>query len=78
MINIKNLPKHTIILEPQKIYNCAIIKYDGVLYYSLSKLVDSFYKNTDLSYFEIIEHLEYNTWGYSPKNWPILIDDLHE
>tara|TARA_R110002020_G_scaffold422212_1_gene631387 strand:+ start:681 stop:914 length:234 start_codon:yes stop_codon:yes gene_type:complete len=77
-MNIENLPDNTIILEPQNIYNHAIIKYDGVLYYSLDKLVDSFSEHTDLSYGEIIEHLEYNTWGYTPHDWPILIDDLNE
>ncbi len=72
------LPDGAIILEPQNIYNDGIIKFDGVLYYSLHLLVESFLEKTDLSYGEIIEHLEYNTWGYCPENWPKLIDDLNE
>ena len=78
MIDIEELPVGTIILEPQHIFNDAIIGFDGVLLYSLEKLVESFQRKTELSYGEIIEHLEYNTWGYTPEDWPILVDDIHE
>ena len=75
-MTISELPKGTIILEPQKIFNKAIVKYDGVLYYSLSKLVESFMEQTDLEYEQVIEHLFFNTWGYCPQDWPKYIDDL--
>ena len=77
-MKISELPEGTIILEPQKIFNSAIIKYDGVLYYSLSKLIESHMEQTDLEYLDVIEHLYHNTWGYCPEDWPILIDDLNE
>ncbi len=75
MIDVQNLPPGTIILEPQNIYNDAIVKFDGVLFYSLAKLIDSYLAKTELSYHEIIEHLDYNTWGYCPEDWPVLVDD---
>jgi len=76
MINGFKVPDGTIILEPQRIFNDAVVGIDGVLLYSLSKLIDSFMEKTELNYFEIIEHLSYNTWGYCPANWPLLIEDL--
>ena len=72
-----DVPNNTIILEPQHIFNDAIIKFDGVLYYSLSLLIESFLEKTDMTYHDIIEHLYYNTWGSSSENWPELIDDLN-
>ncbi len=78
MFNLSEIPQNTIVLEPQSIFNAGIICFDGVLYYSLSKLIDSFLDKTDLEYTDIIEHLFHNTWGYAPKDWPILIDDLNE
>ena len=78
MFNLSEIPKNTIILEPQFIFNAGIIRFDGVLHYSLNKLIHSFLEKTDLEYTDIIEHLFYNTWGYEPKDWPILIDDLNE
>ncbi len=75
-IDFNSLPKDVIILEPQNIFNDGIVKFDSVLYYSLSKLIDSFLDKTELEYTEIIDYLYWNTWGYCPKGWPILIDDL--
>jgi|TARA_R110000824_G_scaffold118959_2_gene271348 hypothetical protein len=78
MINDIKIPDGTIILEPQNIFNSGVIGIDGVLLYSLSLLIDSFLDKTDLDYLDVIEHLSYNTWGYCPVGWPILIDDLNE
>lgn len=75
MIDLDDVPPGTIILEPQDIFNDAIIKFDEVLYYSLHKLIDSFLEKTDLEYNEIIEHLYFNTWGYCPDDWPVLVED---
>ena len=75
-MKIENLPHGTIILEPQRIFNAAIIKFDGVLFYSLAAMVESFQEKTDMTYLEIIENIYYNTFGYCPAGWPVLIDDL--
>lgn len=77
-VNIEQLPEGTIILEPQRIFNDGIIKFDGVLYYSLSMLIDSFMDKTEMEYIDIVEHLNFNTWGYCPEDWPILVDDVGE
>ena len=76
MIDVEELPFGTVILEPQNIYNDAIINFDEVLHYSLARLVDSFMEKSDLTYNQIIEHLYFNTWGYCPEDWPVLVDDL--
>lgn len=41
-MNINELPIGTVILEPQKFLNEAIVKFDDVLYYDYYKLIDCF------------------------------------
>jgi hypothetical protein len=78
VFDVEQLPEGAVILEPQRIFNAGILKFDGVLHYSLSMLIDSFLDKTEMEYIEIIDHLSFNAWGYCPENWPILVDDLRD
>ena len=78
----EKLPPETIILEPQKILNKAIVKFDKVLYYSYSKLIDCYVEIfTDPDecpneiYWMSVEWISYNIENCQIEYWPILIYD---
>ena len=74
-MNPADLPKGTIILEPQNVMNRAIIDFDEVLIYSYTKLVESLVDEYDWSYEEAIDYIEYNIMNMNVSGFPIIIDD---
>ena len=72
-----DLQDDCIILEPQEVFNHAIVGYDSNenrLVYSIDLLIQSMIDHWALSYYDAIDHISYNTIGMLPNfdNPPLL------
>lgn len=61
-------------------FDCSIIgiSTDGRVVYSLSKMIEEFSKENNISYEEAVEFIDYNTLNayFSGGQMPIVVDDL--
>lgn len=72
-----DLQDDCIILEPQKVFNVAIVDYDrekNRLVYSMELLIKSMIDNYSMGYYDAIDYISFNTIGFLPnfENPPLL------
>ena len=74
LINGFEIPTGSILLEPRKYHDCAIIGFDKVVLYDYDLLIESFIEQ-GFTYDEAIDWISYNTirTGEYIQNFPKII-----